>query len=385
MRRNILSVCAVLVAVAGCADSPTHPLAGTERARSLAYPEFSSEQDAIAALGGYTDAIASAGAPQWHSSTVSTLGYYQFRYANVVDGRARIRTFGADARESSWLPASLQRLLGGNGTWEAIQSTASVPITQPCDLSAQASAEMTAKYAVLVPSGFTTIFTVPDADDTFNDQGACSAEQVGDGSGGGSGGENDESDSGCGWYVWQAQDEDGRWYDISDEFYACFGEDATAKRSTERLSSPFASASSRANANGVASGVSRPPTRPASRVSFVATAGLEGAGVALVQPDETGAPTVIVDTSRASASDVEASLMMLNEWLKSDPASTVGKRLYTGKNLFGGALKPQSLARSGSILHALKASGARRSVGKYKGRSITVPVDLPGTETRRPH
>jgi hypothetical protein len=80
----------------------------------------------------------------------------------------------SQTRQSSWQTVSMSRLFGGDGTWEAIQKPASVSLTNACGLSAQAEGKMDASYVTLVQTAVTTIFDIPDSDESWGDQGACS-------------------------------------------------------------------------------------------------------------------------------------------------------------------------------------------------------------------
>jgi hypothetical protein len=354
--RNGIVACFAVVVLAACADAPTAAPVPAGQSANRTWNEaesFETVEDALAAAQAASvlpDAIASAGWVDW-SGSVKTYGYFQYLNANYIVGDARVATMlgSYTERDSQWQRATDSRAITGGrflDPWPAFRKDVSVPLTRNCGLQAHVQAKMDAQFFALVRWAPVVIAHKEDTDSQWSEQGACAVTQYAQ-VGGGAGGD-------CGWFIVQVQDYAGTWYNVGEPFEVC-GDwqsytTAKRKRSSFLPGEPDGMKSSDRIAPSKSS-----ESESSKRVSvrFRAASQLEEAAVGFVQSDNAGAAAlVVVDTNRATAEDLESTLLAVRHYLDLNRRDV---RIPIYKNDLGSAARERAKGASTSLLRSLRA------------------------------
>jgi hypothetical protein len=373
MRPKLLALFALGFIVAGC-DSATSPTVTKQQPayRALEETSFETVEEAAAAAtaqGILPDAIASAGWTDWSGSSASSYGYFQYLNANKVTASVRL-TLSLDGtdRTSGWLDTGEDRLTTGGqylDPWPHFQKDVAVPTWSPCGTTSHVEAKMDAGFYLLVKWTWTKLFSKPDSDQQWGDQGACATSQYGSYGGGG---------DDCGWYILQVQDDAGSWYDVGEPFELC-GDDNHEWEISKGRAGGIAggiSASTAAEASG---------TRSAS-LRLLGTDDLEDRAVAFVQADPSNRADamLVVDTTRATPEDMEGALLAIRDFID---AGRLNVRIPILKNDLGPAVRERAADASAKLLKQLRSERRHVSVGNRTGSEVFTRLTLPHISQRR--
>ena len=189
----------------------------------------------------------------------------------------------------------------------------------------------------------------------------------------------EEDDQGCQVYVVE-QLIGGVWVEI-DRFYVC-PDDNTGFYSRSAVERPFGAASKPRTTGALQpqESASAAASRSAGRVAtvqFIGTGFMDPQTHLTVHAGGRQADAVVlVDTMRASAEDLEAALMAINQI---GSVLSDGARIDVAKHVLKGRSSARAAERAAPLLAAIKQSRTTSRAQGYVGRSLKASVALPPT------
>jgi hypothetical protein len=295
---------------------------------------------------------------EWTGSSADSYGLFQYVNSNYVIGAARIVVTYNNSVEgdSQWQQAIDSRPIPFGpppSVWPSFRKNVSVPVFRTCGLEADVHAKADAQLRLLLNFVPIPVLQVHNENRQTFFQGSCAPapSQYSEVGGGGD----------CGWFVLQMQDYAGSWYDVGEPFQVCgdYQEAAMSRRKTDITSKS-----------------------PKVKIHFRADGPLEQRAVGFVQSDKAGAAAlVIVDTTRANAEDIEATLLAVARYVALNEA---GLRIPIYKNDLGPRARERAKGNSADLLKSLRAAATTAGIKRIKGE-LVAELELPMIVVNQKH